>query len=113
MENTLVIHAGSTKKSLANQDGKSHQLSEQVAVLLSSIETETSFCEKSQAMMILLLLLESITAMTTSGDVLWLSQHRTLKRCEQLGLDDDVVEKVLEKYYQLSKELRKSNPLSF
>lgn len=113
MENTLVIHAESIKKSLANQDGKYRQLSEQVALLLSLTETEMPYCEKSQAMMILMLLLESITGMTTNGDKIWLAKHRTLKICERLGLDQDIVDDVLERFETFSDELRKSNPLSF
>lgn len=113
MENTSVIPVESTETSLVNQDGKSRQLSEQGAVLLSLIETGTSSSEKLQGMMILMLLLESITGMTTNGDVIWLAQHRAKAMSKRLGLDDDVIEDVLEKFYVFSKAIRKNNPLSF
>ncbi len=113
MENTLVIHAEGTNTSLLNQDGKSRQLSEQAAALLSSMKIESLSLENSETILILMMLLQSITTNTTNGDVVVLSIYRTKDVCEQLGIDESVVREVLNRFLNLSKILRSKNPLAF
>lgn len=113
MDNTPDTPVVSIIKSSDNRDGNYRQLSEQAAVLLSSMQTETQSLETSETMLILMVLLESITANTSSGDVIWLSQYAAANKCKTLGIDEDTIRKVMERFSVFSSTIRKSNPFSF
>jgi hypothetical protein len=113
MEASQDIPVESTTTLLANRGGNSHQLSDRVAVLLSSMQTGSQSCEQSTTILILMMLLQNITANTTNGDVIWLAIHSTKKYCEALGVDERVVDEVVSKFSAFSSQVRKSNPLAF
>lgn len=112
MENTPGTLVASPNRSLANRDGNSRQLSEQAAALLSEIGIETSSSPNSEAVLILLLLLEGITCNTISGDVIALSVYHAQDRAETLGIDEAVFKETVAKFAKFS-EIRKRNPLAF
>jgi|688.fasta_scaffold57839_9 hypothetical protein len=60
-----------------------------------------------------MMLLESITAMTTSGDKIWLAVYDTKKKCHKLQIEEETVNEVLERFQEFSTTIRKSNPFSF
>lgn len=93
--------------------GKSHQLSEQAAALLSSMKIETQSSEISETILILLLQLQNITARTTSSDKLWLSTDDTARQCLNLGIDGEKIIEVLNRFNTFSNNIRKNNPFSF
>ncbi len=113
MENTPDTLVETTSISLANQDGKCHQLSERGAALLSSMKIESESLENSQVVLILLAILEGITTNTISGDVIQLSLYHAMDTVEQLGIDEALFKDVFTRYLEVSKILRSKNPLSF
>lgn len=113
MENIPGTLVASTTRSLVNQDGSSHQLSDQGAALLSSMRIEGLSYENSQVMLTLLSLLLGITENTTSGDVIALSMYRAKDLSEQLGVSEEIARDTLQKFDAISRRLRSWNPLAF
>jgi hypothetical protein len=112
MEDSPGTLAVLQKTSLVNRDGKAHQLSEQAAALLSEMGIESESSLNSEAILILMLLLEGITSNTISGDVIALSVYHAQDRCEELGISEEVFKTTVTKFTKFS-EIRKRNPLAF
>lgn len=113
MESTQDLPAGLPSTSSVNRLGNLRQLLAQDVAALSSTRTETESCENSTTVLILMLILESITANTFNGDVIELSIFRAKNRCEALGINLDTFEVVVTKFVAVAKALRGRNPLAF
>lgn len=113
MENTQDTPAASTNRSLVSQDGKFPQLSEQAAALLSSMRIENESLKNSETILILLLLLEGITANTTSGDVLALGIYHAKDRCEQLRINEETFKKVINHFKKFSEIRKQTCPFAY
>ena len=82
------------------------------AALPSSTKTGTPSSETSETILILMVLLQSITAEVLSGDVMELVMFKARSTCEKMGIDKAKLDEVLEKFGEFSAGLRARNPLS-
>jgi hypothetical protein len=113
MERLLATPVASTTTLLPNQTGKLPQHLEQAVVPLSSILKDKQFSENSETVVILMAILQGITKNTTSGDVIALAIYNAIDVCDALGIDSEVVERTIKRFFDFQKEVRKNNPLAF
>lgn len=111
-ENAQDTPVESTAISLVSQDGNSHQLSERAAALLSAMGIEQPSSRNSEAVLILMMLLEGITSNTISGDVIAMSIYYAKDRCTELGIGEKSFQDTVGRYLRFS-EIRKRNPLAY
>lgn len=102
--------AARPKKSLASPQAKSRQLSEvDVAALSTQIAEQLS--ENSEAVIVLLTILQGITENTLNPDVFALSIYRAKEMCLSLGVDEDTFEDTVQTYLRFAEITRARNPL--
>lgn len=109
-QDTLVE---STTTSLVPLDGKSRQLSEQVAACLSSMKIEKQSSESYEQVVVLLTILLGITENTTSGDVLALGIYKAQDLCDEMGVDPTVFKETVGRFARFAEQSRKWNPLAY
>lgn len=105
--------AASTITSSSSRTGRSVLPLAQAVAPRSSTMTEEPFWSNSDPVMILMAMLASITAYTTSGDVLHLAMSDALIICERHGLPPEHVAPVLNQFLRESRKLRAGNPFAF
>lgn len=108
MSTTLVTRAESTTGLSKVPAGKLRRPLERDVASRSAIQIAESLSENSPAALILLLLLHFTTAHCTSGDAIWMAVSNTRDRCREMGIDETLVNGVLEKFTQFSADARKS-----
>ena len=112
-ENTLAIRAGSTSTSLRSQAGNSRQPSGRDVARPCLTQIGLPSCENSDAVLILMAMLASITKYTTSGDVLQLGVMDAVDICASYGLAPEQVRPIAEQFLRTSRKLRNWNTLAF
>ena len=113
MKKPYATLVASARKSLANRDGNSVLPSERGAALLSAMKLEGLSSENCQTVIILVSILQGITANTVSGDVIYLGLYRAAKLCQDMGIEQEVFDRVVERYLKLSDNLRKGLPYAY
>lgn len=103
----------STGTSLKNRDGNCLQPLERGVVPAYSIQTEQESSLKSDEMVVLLSLLEGLTANTLSRDVVELAVYRAKDTCDLLGVDANLAEKLMKSYLRIAKQIRSKNQMAW
>ena len=112
-ENTLATHAGSTSTSLRSQAGNTLRPSGRDVARPCLTQIELPSCESSDAVLILMAMLASITRYTTSGDVLQLGVMDAVDICARYGLSPEQTRPIAEQFLRSSRKLRNWNTLAF
>ncbi|MHA2043399.1 MAG: hypothetical protein ACW99G_01320 [Candidatus Thorarchaeota archaeon] len=102
--------AENTKKSLVVQDGNLPQPLEQDVVAQSTKIDNESF--KRSEVIVLMAILQGITEHTFSPDVGYLGVCRAKQLCELYGIEESVVDDVVDRYHEFAKDSVKNNPIS-
>jgi hypothetical protein len=109
-EHTPGTLVESPTTSLASPQVKSRQLSEPDVVALSTQIAE-QLSENSEAVIVLMTILQGITENTLNPDVLALAIYRAKDMCVSLGVDEDTFEDTVQQYLRFAQTTRARNPL--
>lgn len=106
-------HAENTTTSLVNPDGNLSQHSERDVVPQLGIQVEQQSLETSEAVLILMALLNGIIKNTVSGDVIEFGVDHAKRVCKEAGISDEKVKEVFAKFSEYHKKARANTPYAY